>query len=210
MKKRILCFGDSNTWGYIPGTAERYDEETRWTCLLQNKLGCEYQIVEEGMSGRTTLFNCDYDEFLNGKNALGFILKSQLPLDAVVLMLGTNDLVDHHMDRVELGITELVRMIKNANAVFRSKTPIFPNGDVKLLLVSPLPFGKTAALSEAIKEESKLYPEVYKRVAEVSNVNFLDPTELIRPSEVDGIHFSPEAHSILAEEIYKKLLEMNV
>lgn len=210
MKKRILCFGDSNTWGYIPGSAERYDEDTRWTCLVQKKLGPDYQIIEEGLSGRTTLFDCDWDDYLNGKKALGFVLKSQLPLDAVVLMLGTNDLVNHHMDRVELGITELVRMIKNANAIFRTKTPIFPNGDVKLLLVSPLPYGKTAALSEAVKDESKLFAEVYKRVAKESNVDFLDPTKLIRPSEVDGIHFTVEAHRVLADEIFHKLLEMNI
>lgn len=209
MKKRVLCFGDSNTWGYIPGSAERYSEDIRWPSLLASKLGSEYQVIEEGLSGRTTLFECDYDEYLNGKKALGFVLKSQQPLDCVVLMLGTNDLCDHHIDRVEIAITELIRNFKNANYIFRSKTPIFPNG-VKLLLISPLPFGKSAALRDEIKEESKLFPEVYKRVAELCEVDYLDPTSLIEPSDVDGIHFTPEAHKALAAEVYKKLMEMNI
>lgn len=209
MKKRLLCFGDSNTWGYIPGSAERYSEDIRWPSLLASKLGSEYQVIEEGLSGRTTLFECDYDEYLNGKKALGFVLKSQQPLDCVVLMLGTNDLPDHHIDRVEIAITELIRNFKNANYIFRSKTPIFPNG-VKLLLISPLPFGKSAALRDEIKEESKLFPKVYKRVAELCEVDYLDPTSLIEPSDVDGIHFTPEAHKALAAEVYKKLMEMNI
>ena len=70
MKKRILAFGDSNTWGYIPGTAERYDEDTRWTKLLEKKLGDGYEVVEEGLTGRTTVFDTGFDDLLNGKKAV--------------------------------------------------------------------------------------------------------------------------------------------
>lgn len=208
MKKRILCFGDSNTWGYIPGTAERYSESERWTRLLEERLGEAYDVVEEGMTGRTTVFDTGFDDLLNGKKALGYILKSQLPLDAAVVMLGTNDLCDHHMDRIELGITEIIRLLKNANYIYRTKTPVFPHG-VKILLVAPIPYGEETALSDEIKKESRLYGETYKRVAENMGVHFLNPEGKIK-SGVDGIHFTTESHKILADLIYSSLMEMDI
>ncbi len=209
MKKRILCFGDSNTWGYIPENAMRYDESIRWTGRLNRLLGDEWCVIEEGMTGRTTVFDTGFDDDQNGKRALPFILKSQLPLDCAVVMLGTNDLCDHHMERIELGITEILRLIKNANSIYRTKTPVFP-GDARILLVSPLPYGKGCALSDEIKKESELYPEVYKRVALKCGVDYLDPSPYIAPSSVDGIHFTPEAHKKLSELIYAKIMEMNI
>ncbi len=209
MKKRILCFGDSNTWGYIPSSALRYSENERWTGILETKLGDEYKIIEEGMTGRTTVFDTGFDDLLNGKKALGYILKSQLPLDAAIVLLGTNDLCDHHMDRIELGITEIVRLIKNANYIYRTKSPVFPNG-AKILLVSPLPYGEKTPLSDEIKAESRLFNMVYRRVAENMEVEFLDPSGEVSPSDIDGIHFSPEGHRIMSTLIYNKLMEMNL
>ncbi len=209
MKKRILAFGDSNTWGYIPGTAERYDENTRWTKLLEKKLGENYEVVEEGLSGRTTVFDTGFDDLLNGKKALGYVLKSQMPLDAAVVMLGTNDLCDHHMSRIELGIAEIVRIIQNADAIIRTKTPVFPHG-ARILLVSPLPYGETTALPEDMIKESRLYPETMKRVAEANGVEFLDPSPYIKPSDTDGIHFPPESHVKLSDLICEKIMEMGL
>lgn len=207
MKKRILCFGDSNTWGYIPGTAERYDEDERWTGIVQTMLGDGYQIVEEGMTGRTTVFDTGFDDLLNGKKALGYILKSQLPLSATVVFLGTNDLCDHHMERIELGITEIIRLIRNSNYIYRTKTPVFPDG-VKILLVAPLPYGETAQIKDEIKKESHLYGETYKRVADNMGVKFLNPEGIVNASDIDGIHLTKEGHRKMAELIYKALMEM--
>ena len=210
MKKRILCFGDSNTWGYIPGTAGRYDEDTRWTCLLGKKLGDEYTVIEEGMTGRTTVFDTGFDDYLNGKKALGYILKSQLPLDYVIVMLGTNDICDHRMDRIELGLTEIVREIKNADWVFRTKTPVFPSGKAGILVVSPLPFGDACPLSAEIKKESRLFPVMSKHVAAAAGTDYLDPSPYIKPSDTDGIHLSSESHALLASLIYNSLKENSV
>ncbi len=207
MKKRILCYGDSNTWGYIPGTAERYDEDTRWPCLLEKKLGDGYDIIEEGMSGRTTAFDTGFDDYLNGKKALGYIMKSHLPLECAIVMLGTNDICDHRMDRIELGLMEIVREIKNANWIYRTKTPVFPSGKAEILLVSPLPFGEACPLSGEIKKESLLYPEMTRRVAETMGVHFLDPSPYIKPSDTDGIHLSAKSHALLASLIYNSLME---
>ena len=98
--KNILCFGDSNTWGYDPNqgyTKQRYSIDERWTGVLQKKLGDEYRIIEEGLNGRTTLRNLDLGDpnapFLSGREALPMIMSTHKPLDLVMIMLGTNDLL---------------------------------------------------------------------------------------------------------------------
>lgn len=209
MKKRILCFGDSNTWGYTPVTAVRYDEKTRWTGILQEKLGSDYAVIEEGLSGRTTVFDVEFDDLLNGKKALGVILKSQQPLDAVIVFLGTNDIVDHKMARIELGITEIIRQIKNANSIIRSKTPIFAE-EAKILLICPLAFDACCALPKDVIEESKLFSSTYERVSVQTGVNFLDLNGQVCASREDGIHLTPQAHSKVSTLVYDKLKEMGL
>ena len=88
--KNILAFGDSNTWGLIPGTKERYPDEIRWTGLVQNKLN-DTKIIEEGLCGRTTVFEDEIRPFRKGVDTLPLILESASPLDGVIIMLGTND-----------------------------------------------------------------------------------------------------------------------
>ena len=96
--KRILAYGDSNTWGFdpvtwgsVPMTLERYPEDIRWTGLLQKALGKDALVLEEGLCGRTTAFDDEECDGRNGLMALPAILKANQPLDAAVIMLGTND-----------------------------------------------------------------------------------------------------------------------
>ena len=90
--QKILCYGDSNTWGLIPGTEERYPWGVRWTSLLQEELKTrDIRILEEGLCGRTTAFEDACRENRNGLKALPLVLEHHAPLDAAVLMLGTND-----------------------------------------------------------------------------------------------------------------------
>ena len=91
-QKHILCFGDSLTWGFRPGLATRFDEDERWTGVLRRELGEEYCVHEDGISGRTSVFEDPYVPWRCGKAALGYTLMSQKPLDLVILMIGTNDL----------------------------------------------------------------------------------------------------------------------
>ena len=87
----ILCFGDSNTWGYKPDKTGRFDENTRWTALLQKKLDPEYHIIEEGLCGRTTVFQDELRESRRGLDMIGVTVEMHNPLDLVIIMLGTND-----------------------------------------------------------------------------------------------------------------------
>ncbi|HCJ89535.1 MAG TPA: arylesterase, partial [Clostridiales bacterium] len=89
--KHVLCFGDSNTWGFIPGTCKRYDEHTRWTGVLQDELGADWRIHENGQNGRTTVFPEPSKNFMTGLGALPYALDTLRPLDAIIIMLGTND-----------------------------------------------------------------------------------------------------------------------
>ena len=90
-KKHIICFGDSNTHGYCAETDGRFDENTRWTCLLQAKLGDEYLILEEGLGGRTTCFDDPTHEGLRGLDYISPCLQTHEPVDLLIIMLGTND-----------------------------------------------------------------------------------------------------------------------
>ena len=91
MEKRILCFGDSNTWGYDAYSGGRFARDVRWTGVLQNTLAKDYHIIEEGLCGRTTVFDDPLNEGLNGFRYLLPCLQSHLPIDMLIIMLGTND-----------------------------------------------------------------------------------------------------------------------
>ena len=97
MKNHIVCFGDSNTHGYCADPADcadggnRFNEDERWTCLLQKKLGADYLVLEEGLSGRTSVFSDPLHECMSGLDAIYSCLMSHEPVDLLIIMLGTND-----------------------------------------------------------------------------------------------------------------------
>ena len=99
--KNILCFGDSNTYGYMPLTGRRYDEKTRWTGRLQKLLGSVYKVIEEGCNGRTTVFEDPYDGWTKGIDYICPCIKSHKPIDIVILMLGSNDLKEFFHNTVD-------------------------------------------------------------------------------------------------------------
>lgn len=87
----ILCFGDSNTYGYKPDGTGRFDTNTRWTSLLQKKLGADHRVIEEALCGRTTVFQDDLREGRRGLDLIGVTLEMHNPIDLLIVMLGTND-----------------------------------------------------------------------------------------------------------------------
>ena len=109
--KEILCFGDSNTHGYMPGIGTRYPADIRWSGRLGRLLGNDYHVVEEGMDGRTTAFE---DEIQPYRSALGYIdpcLKTHAPLDLIIIMLGTNDTKTRYnvsAEEIGFGMEELL------------------------------------------------------------------------------------------------------
>jgi len=90
--KTIVCYGDSNTWGFNPVTQDRFSITERWTGVLAQELGAGYRVVEEGLNGRTTIWDDPIEEWRNGKTYFLPCLWSHKPIDLVTIMLGTNDL----------------------------------------------------------------------------------------------------------------------
>ena len=135
--KRILCYGDSNTWGYISGSNhERYDNKKRWTKILENLLGDDFEIIEEGLNSRTLISN-DLRPGKEGKNGYEYLipcLDSHDPIDLVILMLGTNELKNTYNKSAEnigkLLENYFVKTILSRKSQFKETYP-------KLLIVAP-------------------------------------------------------------------------
>lgn len=212
IKKRILCFGDSYTWGYIPDTNhERFPEDVRFPKVLQRLLGDNFEIIEEGLNSRT-LVNEDNRPGKEGRNGSQYLipcLDTHDPLDMVILMLGTNEL-KHKFQNSPEEIGDLfekyfVKVILNRKSQFQDKYP-------QLLIISlPIINERTEYASTRYiggAEKSKKLKEVYLEIAKRNNCQFVSATEL----EVgdDGVHLTKEAQISLAEKLSKKISSGNI
>ena len=135
--KNILCFGDSNTWGYDPSNQTRFSKDIRWTGVLQQLLGSKYNVIEEGLNGRTTNVNEKQDHglgyfrpFRSAMDLLSVLIETNSPLDLIIVMLGTNDLKTNFNQSSEM-IAKNMRLVCESiidNDYFQSKS---------IILVSP-------------------------------------------------------------------------
>lgn len=207
MRKRILCFGDSNTWGAVPEEGTRYPDKVRWTGLLQEELGDGYQIIEEGYCGRTTVFDDEIEGRLSGIKYFGPCCDSQSPLDLIVLMLGTNDL------KVRFGVdARTIAFGFQRYLDVLAATPM--EGDKpRVLLVAPIkidPSYKKNQLfhdmfGEDAYERSCKFAEAYQEFAATAQLDFLDASLYGRASERDGVHMEVESHKKLAAALAEKV-----
>lgn len=205
-KMRILCYGDSNTWGYTPGSGVRFDENTRWTALMQKELGEKYRVLESGMNGRTTVYDDPVNPYRNGRKGLGYALQSEKPIDLVVLCLGTNDLHFTNIAGAARGMDEVLRTIYHSGAIYNGSTPVF--GTVpRVLLVAPIALHENydqlreGTLLCGRVEDSRRFAEFYRPLAEKYGAAFLDASAVAKASAVDGIHMDAESHRRLAPVI---------
>jgi lysophospholipase L1-like esterase len=196
VRKTILCFGDSNTWGFDPATKQRLPEDVRWTGVLQRELGPRYNVIEEGLNGRTTVWDDPIEEGRSGKLYLAPCLLSHQPIHLVVLMLGTNDLKKRYsISPFDLGrsIGLLLNMI--------SRSPTGPAGaSPKILLMSPPhvgDLGEFAEMFEGAGEKSKGVAHYYLQQAQLYGCDFLDAATVVVPSRHDGVHLDPAEHAKL-------------
>ncbi|MBE5874575.1 MAG: hypothetical protein E7287_09260 [Lachnospiraceae bacterium] len=210
--KRIVCYGDSNTWGYDGESCQRFGDTERWTGLLQELLGTEYKIIEEGLNSRTTVFE---DPLAPGKNGLLYLTPmvcSQLPFDLLILMLGTNDLKRmYHVGSFEVaeGIDRLLRTFQN---VMLEKT-----GSVgKVLLLSPIAIEPAAngeymyGFDEHSKEEAGTLGAALEQVAVMYGCEFADMAKVTAPGKADGIHLDSDGHRAVTEFLAKRIKSMEL
>lgn len=202
---RVLCYGDSNTYGADPKTDERYPADVRWTGVLQNLLGDDYEIIEEGLGGRTTIFERENRPGRNGKTYLLPCVMSHSPFDIIILNLGTNDFKNKYLTAkdVAMGDEELIKIIQENAYNKNDEVP-------KMILVCPPDIdgssdyaidGGLAETSERIKQ----LPAELQKIAEKYNTGFVNLQELVRPSSEDGVHLDAESHKIIAEALVKEI-----
>jgi len=198
--KTILCYGDSNTWGAVPGILTRHPFSVRWPGVLSKELGSGCQIVEDGINGRRTVWEDPENPCRNGLEGLGYALYRAKPLDLVILMLGTNDL--NHTDAAGYyeGISAVAERILDANRYYHGSSPVF-SGEPKLLLVSPIELDP----SMPMYKESQKFALYTKRLAEELQVPWLNAAKFAKPSPIDGCHMNEENHLLLGKAIARKL-----
>jgi lysophospholipase L1-like esterase len=207
--KTILCYGDSNTWGMVPMSAvtdsDRHPFAERWPSVLASELGTDYQVIAEGLNGRTTVLDDPVDgAHKNGRTTLLPCLESHAPLAAVVLMLGTNDLkARFHLPAADIasGTGQLVRMITGE---IRGQKGLAP----EVFLISPPRVGPLNLFAEVFAgapEKSQLLAERYRAVAGMLGCHFLDAAALVETSRTDGIHLDAEQHQVLGRAVASAL-----
>lgn len=221
-KIQILCYGDSNTYGTIPQSSQpsilynRYPEDIRWPCRLQRLLGDRFEIIEEGLGGRTTIYEAQLEPFCRYANGLKYIpgvLMTHAPVDLVVVMLGTNDL--HAINppdesNLGVGIEKIVDEIRSIPQAGRNNTP------PSILIVSPIHFRQSQYRPETFEKFrgmygvrlSHMFSEVYEEIAKRKGCFFLDASLCANPSEIDGVHFTESGHITLADALNKKIGEI--
>lgn len=207
---RILCYGDSNTWGHNPVDGKRFSEKVRWPKLLQEKLGSEYEIIEDGLCGRTAAFIDDVKPFRYGLGMLEGVLETHLPVDMIIIMLGTNDLKSNFSPNgvaISNGIKKMIQTIKTVYTFSKyEKEP-------EILIISPIYLGESIEKIDRSFEQfgneglvlSKRLAKYYKQVADNFGCIFMDASQYAKASEIDCIHMDEENHLKLANAIYEKI-----
>lgn len=209
--KRILCYWDSNTRWRIPWSMwmSRYHLDKRRPWILQNFLGENFEIIEEWLWWRTTMFDDSRPEFplRNWLQTLPIILESHLSLDLVILMLGTTDtkeMMNLSSEQITQWMEKLIHTIKNYKVLDWSKSPQI------LIVVPPIVNEAWNIASTLFKWSSQKWNELiqsYKKLAEDENVLYIDPTSEIKVDEKEGIHIDSDNHQKLAKLVFEIISE---
>ncbi len=211
-QKHILCYGDSNTWGYIPaGNGKRMPSAVRWPGALAKHLGDGFRVTEEGLCGRTTVRDDPFTPGIerNGLKTLGTILDTHKPLDLVVLFLGTNDLKQHFSatpDGVAKGVECLVNAVRD---------PAFGPGNgapPAVLAICPCAICETqhetmGDFFRGGREKSLELRGAFARMRERCGAPVLYAEDFVSTDAADGIHLSPDSHSALGRAAGVWILE---
>ena len=213
----ILCFGDSNTWGNVPGSFNqktglhgRYEWPQRWTGVLQNTVGENIHVVEEGINGRTTTLD-EIDPgrpYKNGLSLLEPCLEAHYPVDIVVFMLGTNDTklqYDRSVEEISEGMRKLIQVVKSSNKGFKGNPP-------KILLIAPHPIimipNSSPCFNQDSVKKSERIAKNYQKLAKDEACEFLDASLIVTASHLDGVHLEEHESKVLGRAVAKIVNKM--
>ena len=198
--KTILCYGDSNTWGNIPRSDKRYPRDIRWPGALQNILGNEYEVISEGLCGRTFVAENHKKPHRTGITHLQAIVKSADPVDVVIIMLGTNDVKATYNltpNDIKEHLLQTIQFIRNLKDL--EKIP-------KILVICPPPviIPETNDLDPRMipgLQAFKILPSLFKEIAKIHDCGFINSGDYVSSSKIDGYHLDGESHLKLAKVI---------
>lgn len=192
----VLCFGDSNTYGWDCETGSRFSAEVRWPGVLGSDLGADWRVIEEGLGGRTTVHDDPLMPYRNGLTYLIPCLSSHAPIDAVVIFLGTNDLKPRFAlpaQDVADGVRVLVEHVLASGAG--------PNWSAPAVVVLGVPrFGRFEPEDErflGVAAKSQLLPELFRQMTSELGVSFVDLAALTAYGDLDARHLDAEGHAAI-------------
>jgi lysophospholipase L1-like esterase len=202
----VLCYGDSNTWGYDPTSGNRFAADVRWPGVLRAQLGGDWWVIEEGLNGRTTIYDDPADRDRNGLTHLSVSLASHAPFEVIVLFLGTNDVflpqpVSAHYAAQGVGV--LVDMVAASGAGPDSSAPR------TFVVVQPpfAPLGRWEPWSPHGVEESERFSDAYRLMASEHPCTLVDLRGVVTPSPLDGVHFDAAGHAAIAAAVAAAVTE---
>jgi lysophospholipase L1-like esterase len=185
--RTLVCFGDSNTWGYVPGSnAERYPPGVRWPTRLAAALGADWEVIAEGLNGRTAAVENPVEEGRNGAPYFLPCLRSHKPVDLVVIYLGTNDV---YLLREELVAASVGRLVKLA----RSSDTGPGLGPPEVLVVCPPPF------------DGHALGQWYAQVCDALGCELLDLDGVAAYGDVDLTHLDEAGHAAVAAAVEERV-----
>ena len=212
MKKHIVCLGDSNTHGYCADPNDcadhgnRFNEEERWTCMLQKALGKDFHVLEEGLSGRTTVFPDPLHEGMPALDVAYPILMSHEQVDLLIIMLGTNDTKDRlgmNAACIALGMERLLIKCK--------QVPCWGEKAPHILVVCPPHIGdelKDPCMGTSCAEKSRELSRYLEPVAIRNGCAYLDAQGIAEFNKVDFMHLSRKGHAQLAKKLAQLVTEL--
>lgn len=193
---KVLCFGDSNTWGAIPKAMRRYDASQRWPTILADRLSEHCEIIEEGLAGRTVACDDPAEQARNAHAYLGPCLSKHRP-DVVLVLLGTNDLKQRFALSTRDIADAVSRLLERILNVEQATSP-------KVLLIAPPPIHEVGAFKRMFAggaEKSQGFAADYQRIAQTLGCAFFDAGSVISSCEKEGIHWQADQHQLLAEAL---------
>ena len=209
--KNILCFGDSNTWGFIPLTGERLPRELRWTGLLQKALGDDYYVIEAGLNSRTVAFDDPIQPDRNGLKSARMLIMQAQPLDMIIVMLGSND-TKNYLGQNSCSVTKAMDLLlKNISSYYYEEKLPRP----AILLAAPIDISDHISSlptgTEFDEKSVKIIREIrdtYRELALQHDCKYIDAGQYASPSPLDGLHMTTEGHAAFALAVEKKVRQM--
>ena len=202
--KKIICYGDSNTFGFNPKDGSRFDENTRWTAILQKNTETEYEVINEGMCDRTGFVNNPKGFLFSAqKHFPKLILKSE-DIDLLIIWLGTNDLqfqYDISIGAIEKGLENLIKLAQ----------PKAKN----IIIIPPVVLSEKVIegyfnfqFNETSIVKSRKIGRIYRQISNAYHCNYFDINKFTSPSDLDGLHYDENSHKIIADKLTKFIKQM--